>query len=200
MRGGCRFDHEDLEGYVFGELGDERATQIILHLGACEACAREVAMLRAERRAFRDRADGEVVAVPAFAGVLEKMRAQEPIDLAARRAWWKRGAILTVAVAAAASFLIALPARHDQPAASNGVVVEAEPPQASCWEGEPSGNEEAVYQTDEAMASVEDAYEACLLTSPRAPRPTTIACCDSQVTRAGLRDGDDDGSCTSYRP
>lgn len=82
---GCRF--EDLEAYVFEELGRERAAAVEAHLTSCARCAREVGCLRAERQAFAGRASAAHAPLPAFDQVLDRSRAIPPKRPAIARLW-----------------------------------------------------------------------------------------------------------------
>ena len=72
---GCDFD--TLESLAAGELAPELAGQARSHAAACPACAKELALLRAERAAFADRAKSSAP-LPGFAAVLARSRWSGP--------------------------------------------------------------------------------------------------------------------------
>ncbi len=72
---GCDFDA--LESLAAGELTPELASKARSHAAACPACAEELALLRAERAAFADRARGSAP-LPGFAAVLARSRWSGP--------------------------------------------------------------------------------------------------------------------------
>jgi anti-sigma factor RsiW len=82
---GCRF--EDLEAFVFDELGRERAAAVQAHITSCARCAREVGCLRAERQVFAGRAPAARASLPAFDQVLDRSRAIPPKRPAIARLW-----------------------------------------------------------------------------------------------------------------
>jgi len=82
---GCRF--EDLEAYVFEELGRERAAAVQAHVTSCARCAREVGCLRAERSVFAGRASTAQASLPAFDTILDRSRAIPPKRPAIARLW-----------------------------------------------------------------------------------------------------------------
>ncbi|MCU0688078.1 MAG: zf-HC2 domain-containing protein [Polyangiaceae bacterium] len=179
---GC--DQEAVEAYALGELEGARAGQVRAHLGDCAACSRELALWRAERRAFAARArQHDARPLPAFEAVLAASR-REPekavrsalFALPARSArprwptlkpppaWFGLGAF----AAAAALLMQFLPgAASPLPfSADDGSVL-------ACRLDEPM-------RLDLAVASAEDAFRACLMVTPSYQPPP-----------AGVDDGDD---------
>ncbi|HEU4410160.1 MAG TPA: zf-HC2 domain-containing protein [Polyangiaceae bacterium] len=187
---GC--DLGAVEAYALGELGGEAAGRLRAHLGACAACSRELALLRAERRALSSFARGEPRPLPAFEAVLARSLAGEGRGAAAaagarparpggrRGAWLGRlralgeraveGAPrpppawvgLGAFAAAAAIVLQFLPA-----ASSPAPFLSDEPGGLACRVEEPARFEVAV-------ASAEDAFRACLMVTPTYAPPALV--------------------------
>lgn len=78
---GCDFD--TLESLAAGELAPELASAVRAHAAACPACARELALLRAEREVFADRAR-DSSALPGFSAALALSRWSGPPVVAAK--------------------------------------------------------------------------------------------------------------------
>ena len=76
---GCDFDA--LESLAAGELTPELAGKARSHAADCPACARELALLRAERAAFADRAR-DSAPLPGFAAALALSRWSGPEAIA----------------------------------------------------------------------------------------------------------------------
>jgi hypothetical protein len=155
---GC--DWEGVEAYALGELDGERAARVRAHLGACAACARELALVRAERRALAAYARRDARPLPAFEAVLARANARAPAPPARRAppAWLGLGAC----AAAAAVVLQFLPGVGSPLPFSEG-----DPSAPACWLEEPP-------RSDLAVASAEDAFRACLVVTPNSPPPGSV--------------------------
>ncbi|MBK8257569.1 MAG: zf-HC2 domain-containing protein [Polyangiaceae bacterium] len=92
----------DLDAYVMGELADEKAHNLQAHLFECQECARELRLLRAEKRVFRARAENIVDAAPPFESVLAQLSGASVPARPAHRADTTRSKIGPIAVAFAA--------------------------------------------------------------------------------------------------
>ena len=68
---GCDFDA--LESLAAGELSPELASEARAHAATCPACARELALLRAERAVFAERAR-DAAPLPGFSAALARSR------------------------------------------------------------------------------------------------------------------------------
>lgn len=153
-----------LEAHARGELDPPEKSSLRAHLAGCAACAREAAALAAEQRLFAGRADHlapELAgALPSFDALLARARAESVPDRRSRRAAWASFGL--AAAAAILGLLYALRSPEPSPAAS---AAEDIGPDLACFDGEPALEDEP-HLLDNAIASVEDEYSACLVATP----------------------------------
>lgn len=158
----CRF--EEIEAYVFDELGPPRAALVREHLAGCPACAAELQALSAERSLFAARA-GHVRAtepLPSFAEILARPRA-EVIPL------WRRWVVSAGIGLPAAAAMVAGVFVASSDSGVSGRLAEGpleSPPEFSCYEGKPTGRGDREDMLDQALAQTEGEYRACLLATP----------------------------------
>lgn len=148
MSGACRFGG-DLEAYVFGELTDARATEVLVHLAACDACSAEVLLLRDERRIFRERAASDALPAPSFADVMVRL-ANEPAPVA--RLVTRERMMIAGALAAAAGFAFFFASTPRTPAAAGSAPI-VEVSNEMCWDGDPDPSEACSVAPNRSIAS-----------------------------------------------
>lgn len=169
----CRF--EELEAYVFEELGRERAAAVEAHVTSCARCAREVGCLRAERQVFAGRALPVARRLPSFDRVLDRSRANPPVAGTRPRSAGIRAHTALAMFSAMAVLVLAVRATHHERAVTIAPTQAApieEPimsaPEAralACYDVDPIVDESGG-ALDKATAVVEDEYGACLVATP----------------------------------
>lgn len=180
----CRF--EELEAYVFDELGRERAAAVEAHVTSCARCAREVGCLRAERQVFAGRAFPVDAPLPSFDRVLDRSRANPLVAGTRSRPASFRAHTALAMCAAMAVLVLAVRATHYERAVTTAPTQAApveEPmmstPEAralACYDVDPILADESSGALDKAAAIVEDEYGACLVATPVAVAALT---CDA---------------------
>ncbi len=186
---GC--DPGAVEAYALGELEGEAVGRARAHLGGCAACARELALVRSERRALAAYARAAPRPLPDFEAVLARSRGVAPAPRALRPsrlarfaaalrpprvfaalrpppAWFALGAC------AAAAFVLQF---------SPGV---GGPPFAPDDAGALACPLEEPLRFDVAVASAEDAFRACLMVTPTSQPPAGVSSDDGDVRASGL--------------
>ena len=103
----------DLEAFVYDELGPAAHDELAAHVRACSICQREVAWLRAERRAFSERAHRDDRTPPPFELVARRALHASAVVSAERhdtaRARLRQHRVpITAALVAAAAFAVLL--------------------------------------------------------------------------------------------
>jgi anti-sigma factor RsiW len=151
---GC--DFEVIEAYALGELDEEGVGRARAHLGGCEACSRELALLGVERRALAAYGRSAPRPLPDFGAVLARSKAV--VELPAARKKRQTATRVWVGVfAAAAVVLQILPARGPSPFSPFSSFSPSDPSTLVC-------------RIDDALrfdvASAEDAFRACLMVTP----------------------------------
>ena len=148
---GC--DLDTLESLAFDELTPTLADAVRAHVAACPACAAELGLLRAERRAFAERArDSAPLPLPGFSAALALSRwsgpvapepraaqspgpvpAKAPLRAARSRFTWATPAFAVAAAAAFAGLFLMPPRDPAQIASPTEAPILAEPaPQVFC--------------------------------------------------------------------
>lgn len=125
----------DLDAYVMGELDAEKNHRVQAHLFECQECARELRLLRAEKKLFRARAEHTTEAVPPFESVLAQLDnvgvpARVPVRGDAARSKVGPIAVAFAAVAAAAASWVGAtrgPIETLPPQRTDAAAVEIEP-------------------------------------------------------------------------
>lgn len=93
MSSDCRYkDH--VERLVYGGLTEQGIAKVSRHLGECEPCREEHALLLAERRSFRTRRDAQTAplaaSMPSFEAVLARARVEQARDAEPQKGLWAR--------------------------------------------------------------------------------------------------------------
>lgn len=176
---GCSF--EDIEAYVFDELGPARAAAVREHLAGCPACAAELRALSAERSLFAARAEHvrATEPLPSFAEILARPRG-EVIPL------WRRWVVSVGIGLPAAAAMVAGVFVASSDGGVSGRLAEGpleSPPEFSCYEGKPTGRGDSADMLDRALAQTEGAYRACLMATPP-EGPTRLSSTPTQATLA----------------
>lgn len=158
---------EHLEGYVEGALPSAEAEAVFAHLRQCDRCTKEVSWLRTERRLLSDCSAREPVTtfelgrvrrhvlrrVPQIQAITHRRQMKE-------RAFGAGRALLSASAAVVLAFVFAsLPPRSEPLALASLAEADCMSREiAFC--GPPTSAHERV-------AAVEDAYDACLVATPR---------------------------------
>lgn len=197
---GC--DLGAVEAYAFGEIEGESAARMRAHLGACEACAGELSLLRAERRALSAYGRGAPRPLPAFEAVLARSLAGEgqevlparPTTVPVRAEAGGRGAGGVGGLAALFARLRAAfaPSAEGAPrfppawvglgafAGATALVLQFLPAVSSpvlFLSDDPGGlacRLEEPARFENAVASAEDAFRACLMVTPTYAPPALV--------------------------
>ena len=170
-----------------GALDPAQAAAARAHLAGCADCAEEARWLEAERRLFAGRSAllTAAPAPPPFTAVMaHARRGGDEGARAARRARW--GGLL-VAAAAMIGFVATRPSPLDR-GGEPGEIVAEPPMELSCFEGQPLAVEREAFVTDGAIASVEDQYGACMLSTPLARPGRDQTACAPSVDHAVTND------------
>ncbi len=155
-------DLESLEPFVLGELSATASARVSAHARGCSVCAEEIQWLRREQTAMAARAQSMPRALPSFESVLERTRAPLPAANAAPRRSWGAG------LATAAALLVALSSSlHLMPRSTVRHPVADVAAESEVARAEISFSEDTPEQ--EAIATEEYRYEACLWASPGSP-------------------------------
>ncbi|TMA25621.1 MAG: hypothetical protein E6J78_16845 [Deltaproteobacteria bacterium] len=112
---------EEMEALALGELEPAPAKEIEAHAGSCAACARELALIRAEQGLFARRSQPSIDAL--WPGVAARIAREPRIH---RPHWARRIALAAAGAAAAAALLFALrPAAVRAPLAQEAAASES---------------------------------------------------------------------------
>jgi anti-sigma factor RsiW len=170
----CRF--EELEAYVFDELGRDRAAAVEAHVTSCARCAREVGCLRAERQVFAGRPSPAAAPLPSFERVLDRSRVSPRVAGGRPRAVGVRAYTALAMCSAMAVLVLAVRTTHYERAVTIAPTQAApiEEPMMSapesrslaCYDVDPTVVDESSGVIDKATAGVEDEYGACLVATP----------------------------------
>lgn len=155
---------ELLESYAQEALPSDDRGAVEAHLSVCEGCRREVQWLRAEHRAFSERARLDPPALKMKAVRRDLMKRIQPVE---QRFLWRQrllGASRTLVSAGAAVVLaFVFASRPISPTESEAIAAFG----SGCMSMEVSGFCAPPSETHELVAAIEQAYDACLLATPR---------------------------------
>lgn len=194
---GCDFD--TLESLVAGELTPELAVEARAHVAACPACARELALLRAERAVFAERAR-DSAPLPGFSAALARSRWSGPPVVAAKAPPpavkpsfpWAISAFGVAAAAAFAGLFLVPPRGTPRIEEPTGQAITVEPA------SEDFCHDEAFYS---GITSAPKGPNACEMPAPTVARATAAAettqCGSCETEAASEIDTCTHGSCVT---
>lgn len=166
---------EELDALVHAELETEAEVALLAHLEGCAACARELALLRAERTALKSRplpspirvvAMRPVATPPGLRAIRERARKLQSRDRVAGRR-----SVLFAALGAAAALLVAVQGGPHLTAAAHATDA------ISADDGaELSSNFPWCGDRLDPVRTLESAFSACLTATPRALPGSPAVC------------------------
>ncbi len=196
---------ERLEALVYGELTSAQAVEVERHAAGCDDCAAELAWLRTERAALRERADREPELPAALWEGIEQRISGDDAEAAGDPWWrvlwpwrkeqmrWFGFGLATATAAAAAVFVLSTPNGADQPTVArvdaDAAVVDTD---AAATELTPADKmaeaQRAVDEAEAAHLAAISALEAAYLDKRDQLEPAVAARYDEQFrkTRATI--------------